>query len=303
MGKKDPTGALKRRRNEKALEQENADIDPELEAEMAVLASIHKEREGDIDAENNSHDSNSDGDSLNGSSNRFIAEEKKYNKDGLTYCLDQMKTAELPFAQSFVIDDFECQIPNENDDLEREMLFYNHSLKSVDVGRAKLKQLNIPFRRPNDFFCENVKSDAHMIRIKDRLLLEEKKMEAVEKRKNREQNRKYNKQVSALKEQEKAKIRKRNVKDVSEFNEDSKDGGRKETATGKSRKREIMDKKYGHGGREKIKKMKVADRKSLNDMSDFNPRGGKFVRREKGKGKGKPNRPGKDARAKRRAGK
>ena len=41
--------------------------------------------------------------------------------------------------------------------------------------------------------------------MKDRLILEEKKMDAFEKRKNRDHNKKFNKQVSEVKKQENAK--------------------------------------------------------------------------------------------------
>jgi len=53
--------------------------------------------------------------------------------------------------------------------------------------------------------------------IKDRLLLEEKKIEAFELRKNRENNRKFNKQVSELRKQEKSKDRKSNIAEVTQL--------------------------------------------------------------------------------------
>lgn len=56
--------------------------------------------------------------------------------------------------------------------------------------------------RPTDFFCEHVKTDNHMAKIKDRLIMEEKKIDAFEKRKNREHNKKFNKQVANVKQQE-----------------------------------------------------------------------------------------------------
>ena len=45
------------------------------------------------------------------------------------------------------------------------MSFYNHTLLAVQVGRNYLEAAAIPSRRPLDFFCENMKSDAHMIRV------------------------------------------------------------------------------------------------------------------------------------------
>jgi hypothetical protein len=51
------------------------------------------------------------------------------------------------------------------------------------------------------------------LQIKDRLLLEEKKMKAFEQRRQRETNRQFNKQVSALRIQEKAQRLKQEMKD------------------------------------------------------------------------------------------
>ena len=45
------------------------------------------------------------------------------------------------------------------------MAFYDHSLKAVLIGRKLLTELGIPFIRPNDYFCEHVKTDSHMGRV------------------------------------------------------------------------------------------------------------------------------------------
>lgn len=70
----------------------------------------------------------------------------------------------------------------------------------------------------------------------------------------------------------------------------------------------LQDKKYGFGGRDK-KRAKMNDSKSLNNFKEFNPRGGKFNRLQRGGKGGKggkagagKNRPGKDARKAKRAG-
>ena len=59
------------------------------------------------------------------------------------------------------------------------------------------------------------------MKIKDRLLLEEKRIEAFEMRKNRENNRKFNKQVSELRKQEKVKDRKSNISEFSKLRKGS----------------------------------------------------------------------------------
>lgn len=56
-----------------------------------------------------------------------------------------------------------------------------------------------------------------LLQIKDRLLVEEKRIEAFELRKNREQNRKFNKQVSELRKQEKVQERKAHNEEVTQI--------------------------------------------------------------------------------------
>jgi hypothetical protein len=45
------------------------------------------------------------------------------------------------------------------------MAFYNQTLSAVTAGREKMQAAGLPIRRPNDYFCENVKSDAHMTKV------------------------------------------------------------------------------------------------------------------------------------------
>jgi rRNA-processing protein EBP2 len=82
------------------------------------------------------------------------------------------------------------------------------------VGKQRLEGLGVPIRRPVDYFCEQVKSDAHMAKVKDRLLVEEKKIEGFEKRLQRDSNRKFNKQVANVKKEEKSKTANKMVSDV-----------------------------------------------------------------------------------------
>lgn len=45
------------------------------------------------------------------------------------------------------------------------MMFYNHTLEAALEGRRRLAELGIPVHRPEDFFCENVKTDLHMTKV------------------------------------------------------------------------------------------------------------------------------------------
>lgn len=45
------------------------------------------------------------------------------------------------------------------------MAFYNQTMSAVTSGRAKMAAAGLPVRRPNDYFCENLKTDAHMTKV------------------------------------------------------------------------------------------------------------------------------------------
>jgi rRNA-processing protein EBP2 len=326
MGKKDPNNLVKKRKLQQATDVDASDeSDAELEAELQALAAIRAERE-EVENDDEEEESN------NGGGNEKAPKRVRgiYNKDGLEYAL--ANCTELSFLESYAICEFDLEPTDENDDLAREMAFYKQSLQAVHVGRDRLKQLGVPVRRPDDYFAESVKSDAHMQRVKDKLLLETKKMDAFEKRRQRETNRKYNKQLQDLRKKE-IKTKTKDATDA--FTNLRKSGAKGEKLdekveqllhgrggkpgrgegdrerTEKSSKRKNMDKKYGAGIKEKMRN-KLNDKKSFNDMSTYNPRGGKQVRREKPGGKGgaggkgkvvkSSNRPGKERRSAKRSG-
>lgn len=93
-----------------------------------------------------------------------------------------------------------------------------------------------------------------------------------------------------MKKQDTNKDKKDFNKEISKFKKGGRESGStenvdkvlKEFATNtKSFKRQGMDKKYGSGIKDRMKG-KMNDKKSLNDLSDYNPRGGKMVRRDAG---------------------
>lgn len=46
-----------------------------------------------------------------------------------------------------------------------EVSFYNNTLEAVKRGRAVLVAAKVPYKRPEDFLCEMVKTDAHMDKV------------------------------------------------------------------------------------------------------------------------------------------
>uniref|UniRef100_A0A7S2S4R4 rRNA-processing protein EBP2 n=1 Tax=Rhizochromulina marina TaxID=1034831 RepID=A0A7S2S4R4_9STRA len=202
--------------------------------------------------------------------------------------------------------------------MARELAFYEASLAAVKEGRERLKAQGISWKRPEDFFCEMIKSDTHMNRVKERLIFEQKKMEAFEQRKERQTQKKFSKAKANELQKERAASKKETLAAVKKWRDDNQErrkGGvgdddgdldriLSDQKPGKSRKRKALDRKYGFGG-PKNKKATRNDQKSLNDMSGFSPRGMKADARRMSGGRGPkrsggPSRPGKAARAQKR---
>lgn len=184
-----------------------------------------------------------------------------------------------------------------HDDLKRESAFYGMALSAVNDARKSCKEAGIPFSRPDDFFAEMVKSDDHMAKVKDRLIFETKKMDAVAQRKSNKEQQLRAKEKQSNKIAEKAKRKKEHFQAIDEWKSSQNyDAFRDDAEERKPNKTRIAaDKKYGFGG--KRGRFKQNDPKSLNDMSSYNPRGNFAGIGSKGRNSGNNNkRKGKRAR-------
>jgi rRNA-processing protein EBP2 len=199
-----------------------------------------------------------------------------------------LETLQITAAQPLIL-------PDVHDDLARESQFYLQSLTAVQSAITQLKSQKIPYLRPADYFAEMIKPDKQMARIKDSLLLESKKMESVEQRKQQKEAKKFAKQVQTQKLQDKHKEKKQNMEQAKKFrgkpgqNNLNSGGGEEEmksTLPGYSdlkkaqskvqldkrenhfnKKKARKDAKYGHGGKKKHVKSNTRD--STDDSSAF----------------------------------
>ncbi|KAK7509771.1 eukaryotic rRNA processing protein EBP2-containing protein [Phyllosticta citriasiana] len=231
----------------------------------------------------------------------------------------EMKTSKLPFSEHQSITSAEpVEIEDTNDDLNRELAFYQQALAAVKEARGLLKKEGVPFSRPNDYFAEMVKSDEHMGKIKQKLVDEAaSKKAAAEARKQRDLK-KFGKAVQVAKQQERDKAkretlekinllkRKRQGADLENENEndmfdvaleDAAETERKDKAARRASgppntKRAKKDAKFGFGGKKRFAKSN--DAQSSADMKGFS------VKKMKGQGAAAKKRPGK---ARRKAGK
>lgn len=79
--------------------------------------------------------------------------------------------------------------------------------------------------RPNDFYAEMVKSDAHMRRVRGRLLVEQQRRTFADERRKLAQQKKYAKEVQAEKLKERTREKKQMVKDLKEWRNKRKANG------------------------------------------------------------------------------
>lgn len=149
-----------------------------------------------------------------------------------------------------------------------------------------------------------------MAKVKDRLIFESKKMEAVAQRKSNREQKLRAKESHANKLAEKARRKREHFQQVEEWANSAarnRGGALEDDADdmylnrGPNKKRQAADRKFGYGG--KRGRFKQNDRASMNDMSGFNPRGnfaGGMKKSAKTKGGSGANRQGKRARDARR---
>ena len=89
---------------------------------------------------------------------------------------------------------------------------YKQALHGAKAARVLATEHHLPFTRPDDFFAEMVKTDAHMERIRQRLLDESAGIAKSEARRREREGKKIGKQVQL----EKLKEREHSKKDMEE---------------------------------------------------------------------------------------
>ncbi|KAI9188913.1 rRNA-processing protein EBP2 [Blastocladiella emersonii ATCC 22665] len=257
---------------------------------------------------------------------KFVKTEFVNNEKGVLAALDEFRFPDnVPVVEVVAVDSAEpIEIADINDDLKRELAFYNQAHAAVLAARKALLAANVPFSRPEDYFAEMVKTDAHMAKIRTKLIEESASIKKSEEAKRQRDMKKYGKQVQAevLKER-KAKEKslsdkvasikkKRKLEQATDASmeddidiaimsdDDSGKPAKKRARTGDkpapNKKRMQKNVKYGFGGKKRGSKRNSAD--SVADFK-YSSRGGADKPTKAGKPGKKPaaaKRPGKAAR-------
>ena len=198
------------------------------------------------------------------------------------------------------------EVPDVQNDLERELAIYRQALRGAVDGRERVLAANVPFSRPADFFAEMLKTDEHMERVRQRLLDESASIKASEAAKRQRELKKYGKQIQTDKLYERQKNKRELVErvdalkrkrdeamDDSEFDVQLEQALDTRAPRGKGRPkpkmpRAVRNERYGFGGKKRHNKSNTAE-----STDDFGSKSSKRSSRQ-------PQRPGKARRARNR---
>lgn len=215
--------------------------------------------------------------------------------------------------------DTPLDVPDASDDLKRELEFYKQSLWAAQTAHARFERAGRPFSRPDDYFAEMVKSDAHMAKVRQSLLDEKTQIKAREDARKLREGKKFGKKVQIERQREREMDKKRVGESIDRLKKRRKDsslaaddfdvaledaladkpkggrGGKDRRAVGGARgnmSRKARDSKYGHPKNSQLRRPK-----ENNDKVDGDPWSKK--RKAGGGGGGPPKkkqRPGKSRR-------
>ncbi|KAJ1999446.1 RRNA processing protein [Coemansia thaxteri] len=241
------------------------------------------------------------------------------HKAALRALVDEISQKSLKWIQRCDVTSSEPIVVDKTEnDLDRELKFYQQGLEAVVRAQLEVQKAGMPFSRPDDYFAEMVKTDAHMARIRQKLLDQQKGIQNSEEAKKQRELRKYGKKIEQekLKEREdqkkasldkiatiKKRLRSGDLGEVDDFEIDvdsDGDGGKAKGARGKkgrdgkptaNKKRQLKDEKFGFGGKKRGLRKNTAD--STSDMSGFSQKRNKSANFSAVHKRGKTKRPGK----------
>lgn len=191
-----------------------------------------------------------------------------------------------------------------HNDFVREMGFYRQAQEAVLKCLPRLKGMNVPTKRPDDYFAEMAKSDNHMQKVAQVLLKKQTSTERAEKVRKLREQKKFAKQTQVQVLQERQKAKKEMIENVKkyrkgqkgnlDFLDERKAGARRDSGKGKpdraagrgrdsdkggkgagggrgdekrvNRRRQNKNDKYGYGGQKKGSKWNTRD--SLDSFDD-----------------------------------
>lgn len=124
-------------------------------------------------------------------------------------------TPQTPFSEhNSLVSKEPIEVPDPDDDLNRELAFYKVCQSAAAQARGLLKKEGIPFTRPGDYFAEMVKNDEHMGKIKKKLYDEAAAKKAAADARRQRDLKKFGKQVQIAKLQQRQKEKRETLEKI-----------------------------------------------------------------------------------------
>ena len=106
---------------------------------------------------------------------------------------------------------------NPDDDIKRELIFYNIAKENAIKGMIQLKQLGEKINRPDDYFVEMLKSDEQMMKVKKQIINEQQYIKKFEAKKQKMQNIKFAKSIKDFQNKEKSSFKRQTLQGVEKW--------------------------------------------------------------------------------------
>jgi rRNA-processing protein EBP2 len=108
---------------------------------------------------------------------------------------------------------------NPDDDIKRELLFYNLAKQNAINGLIKLKKLGEKINRPEDYFVEMLKSDEQMANVKKQIIKEQQFIKKFEQKKQKLQNIKFAKSMKDYQNKMKSSFKRKTAEGIEKWKE------------------------------------------------------------------------------------
>jgi len=120
----------------------------------------------------------------------------------------------------FPVQTSETEIPeylNPDDDIKRELIFYNIAKENAIKGMIELKKLGEKLNRPDDYFVEMLKSDEQMAKVKKLIISEQQHIKRFEAKKQKMQNIKFAKSIKDFHNKERSRFKRETLEGVEKW--------------------------------------------------------------------------------------
>ncbi|KAK8521348.1 hypothetical protein V6N12_005257 [Hibiscus sabdariffa] len=156
-----------------------------------------------------------------------------YNREGLVEkCEDISWPENVGWMHKLSLDVDQEKEVDVNDDLARELAFFTQALEGTRAAFDKFQSMGLPFLRPPDYYAEMVKTDAHMQKVKGKLLAQKRQIEESEERRKARDAKRIAKEVQAEKLKERAKQKKQEIEEVKKWRKQRQQSGFKDGKDG-----------------------------------------------------------------------